>query len=135
MLSPATFSCRRCGACCRVPGYVALAPGEPEAIAGFLGLDLYAFTERYTTLTFNRKDLSLTEQEDGRCVFLQEDNTCRIQPVKPAQCRGFPFLWRSKALDKACPALAGGGDAAPPEEGRAAPVGGAASSLPLRARV
>lgn len=119
MVDPATFRCRRCGACCRVPGYVALAPGEPEAMAAFLGLDLYAFTERYTTLTYNRRDLSLTEQEDGSCVFLQDDNACRIQPVKPAQCRGFPFQWRSKTLDKECPALAGSGDAAPPGEGGA----------------
>jgi len=105
MVDPATFRCRRCGACCRVPGYVALAAGEPEAIAAFLGVDVYAFTERYTALTFNRRDLSLVEGEDGRCVFLQADNACRIQPVKPAQCKGFPFLWRSKRLGQACPAL------------------------------
>jgi len=107
---PATFRCRRCGACCRVPGYVALAPGEAEAIAAFLGLDVYAFTERYTALTFNRRDLSLIEGEEGRCIFLQDDNTCRIQPVKPAQCKGFPFLWRSKQLERACPALREGAE-------------------------
>ena len=105
MVDPATFQCRRCGACCRVPGYVALETGEAEAIAAFLGLDVYAFTERYTVLTWNRSVLSLTEQEDGRCVFLQDDNSCRIQAVKPAQCRGFPFLWRTKALERHCAAL------------------------------
>ena len=105
MIDPATFRCRCCGACCRVPGYVALEPGEPEAIAAFLGLDVYAFTERYATLTFNRHDLSLVEAEEGRCVFLQDDNACRIQPVKPAQCKGFPFTWRSRTLEQCCPAL------------------------------
>lgn len=105
MSDPRTFQCQRCGACCRVPGYVALAPGEPEAIAAFLGLDVYAFTGRYTALTYTRRDLSLIEREDGGCVFLQEDNSCRIQPVKPAQCRGFPFLWKSPGLVRACPAL------------------------------
>lgn len=104
-IDPATFHCQRCGACCRVPGYVALEAGEAEAIAAFLGLDVYAFTERYTRLTFNRKDLSLTEQEDGSCVFLQDDNSCRIQPVKPAQCKGFPFLWLSARLKRECAAL------------------------------
>ncbi len=104
-VDPATFQCRRCGACCRVPGYVALEPGEPEVIAAFLGLDVYAFTERYTTLTFNRRNLSLVEQEDGRCVFLLDDNTCRIQPVKPTQCKNFPFLWCSPRLQKTCAAL------------------------------
>lgn len=102
LADPATFRCRCCGACCRVPGYVALAPGETETIAAFLGLDVYAFTATYTRLTWNRRDLSLTEREDGACIFLLPDNTCRIQPVKPAQCRGFPFLWRTPALLKAC---------------------------------
>jgi len=105
MIDPATFHCVRCGACCRVPGYVALAAGESESIAAFLGLDVYTFTERYTTLTWNRRDLSLIEKEDGGCVFLQDDNTCRIQSVKPAQCKGFPFLWRSPRLEKECAAL------------------------------
>lgn len=104
-IDPATFRCRRCGACCRVPGYVALGPGEPEAIAAFLGMNVYAFTEQYAVFTANRRGLSLTEREDGGCIFLLDDNTCRIQPVKPAQCRGFPFLWRSAVLDKTCPAL------------------------------
>lgn len=105
LVDPATFQCRRCGACCRVPGYVALEQGEAEAIAAFLGFDVYAFTEQYTALTWNRSLLSLTELEDGRCVFLQDDNSCRIQPVKPAQCKGFPFLWRSKTLERECAAL------------------------------
>lgn len=105
MIDPATFQCLRCGACCRVPGYVALGAGETEAIAAFLGMDLYAFTEAYTTLTYNRKDLSLIEGEDGRCIFLQDDNTCRIQSVKPAQCQGFPFLWRSPRIERECAAL------------------------------
>ncbi len=105
MFDPLTFLCLRCGACCRVPGYVALEAGEPEAIAAFLGMDVYAFTETYTTLTLNRRDLSLSEKENGCCIFLQDDNTCRVQTVKPAQCKGFPFLWRSKRLEKECVAL------------------------------
>ena len=99
------FTCRRCGACCRVPGYVALGPGEAEAIAAHLGMDVYAFTERHTRLTGNRNGLSLTEQADGSCVFLRADNACRIQPVKPAQCKGFPSDWKSPRLRQTCPAL------------------------------
>ncbi|MCL2104956.1 MAG: YkgJ family cysteine cluster protein, partial [Kiritimatiellaeota bacterium] len=74
------LSCQRCGACCRVPGYVALGPGEVETIAAFLGMDVYAFTERYTKFMLNRRGLSLTEQENGHCIFLQADNICRVQP-------------------------------------------------------
>jgi len=99
------FTCQRCGVCCRVPGYVTLAQGEAETIAAFLGLDVYAFTERYTMLTFNRKDLSLIEQEDGSCIFLQTDNSCHIQPVKPEQCKNFPHRWKSAQLRQRCPGL------------------------------
>lgn len=105
LVDPVTFRCQRCGACCRVPGYVVLGTGETEAIAEFLGLDVYVFTDVYTRLTWNRRDLSLIEREDGTCIFLNPDNSCRIQPVKPTQCRGFPFLWRTAALVKACAGL------------------------------
>ncbi len=104
-----SFQCRRCGACCRVPGDVALAPDEAQAIADFLGLDVYVFTARYTALAQNRRDLTLVEQSDGRCVFLQPDGSCRVQPVKPVQCKGFPTVWRSPRLTSVCAALRAGG--------------------------
>jgi Fe-S-cluster containining protein len=100
-----SFACQRCGSCCRVPGYVALEPGEAETIAAFLNLDIYAFTEQYAIITGNRHNLSLIERPDGGCIFIQDDNTCRIQPVKPAQCKGFPFQWKTKQLKEICPAL------------------------------
>lgn len=99
------FECQQCGVCCRVPGFVALEHGEAEKIAEFLGLDIYEFTARYTVLTYSRDQLNLTEQEDGSCIFLQEDNTCRINSVKPVQCRGFPYSWITPVLDRSCPAL------------------------------
>jgi Fe-S-cluster containining protein len=100
-----SFTCQCCGSCCRVPGYVALEAGEAEAIAGFLGLDIYAFTAQYATITVNRNNLSLIERPDGGCIFIQDDNTCRIQSVKPAQCKGFPSQWKSKQLKAICPEL------------------------------
>lgn len=103
-----SFACQRCGSCCRVPGYVALEPGEAETIASFLNLDIYAFTEQYAIITGNRHNLSLIERPDGGCIFIQDDNTCRIQPVKPAQCKGFPFQWKTKQLKEICPALGPG---------------------------
>jgi Fe-S-cluster containining protein len=106
MRTPLTsFNCQRCGSCCRVPGYVALESGEAETIASFLGLDIYAFTAQYAAITVNRNNLSLIERPDGGCIFIQDDNTCRIQPVKPAQCKGFPFQWKSKQLKAICPEL------------------------------
>jgi Fe-S-cluster containining protein len=104
-ITPTSFNCQCCGSCCRVPGYVALESGEAENIATFLGQDIYAFTEQYTIFTGNRNNLSLIERPDGGCIFIQNDNTCRIQSVKPAQCKGFPFQWKSKQLTAICPEL------------------------------
>ena len=100
---PGVFECRRCGACCRWPGHVLLADDEVQAIADFLGMSVYAFTGRFTVLAVNRECLSLAEAQDGACVFL-EGNACRIQPVKPRQCRDFPLRWTVKDAHMQCAA-------------------------------
>jgi Fe-S-cluster containining protein len=79
-----------------------LENGEAEKIAHFLGVDVYEFTERFTMLAPGRTRLSLTEQSNGHCVFLEKNNTCRIQPVKPIQCTGFPYTWSSHDLLDGC---------------------------------
>jgi len=96
------FTCRRCGFCCSLSGFVILKEGEAEKIAEFLEMDIYDFTREYTILTRGRRELSLTEQENGHCIFLQDDNSCRIQSVKPSQCIGFPHSWTHKDLEKEC---------------------------------
>jgi Fe-S-cluster containining protein len=60
------------------------------------------FLERLTRLAANRQGLALTERADGVCVFLVAGNGCAIQAVKPRQCRDYPALWRSDALDRDC---------------------------------
>jgi Fe-S-cluster containining protein len=98
------FACRRCGNCCRAAGDVRLRAGEVEAIAALLGLDVYDCTARYTRVGADRSGLVLAEQGDGACVFLTADNACRIQAAKPAQCRGYPQVWRHAQLDARCAA-------------------------------
>jgi len=98
----AGFRCLQCGNCCRQPGYVRLRPGEPQAIARFLGLPLPEFMRRFTRLTNDRRDLSLTERADQSCVFLSPANRCEIQAVKPAQCRDFPHKWRYEDCESIC---------------------------------
>lgn len=102
---PHDFQCRRCGACCRVPGYVELLPDEVERIANFLGLDIYEFTSKYAILLSGRRGLSLASRSDDRCIFLRDDNTCEINPVKPRQCREFPGQWTEPELLKVCAGL------------------------------
>ena len=102
--------CRQCGNCCRVEGYVRLRPGEDEALAACLGLDVYEFTRRHTRLTADRRGLSLAEKADGSCVFLGEDGRCVVQAVKPAQCRAFPTEWSFAGYEEICAARGGPND-------------------------
>ena len=100
-----SFHCQQCGNCCRVPGTVHIASDEAGAIASFLSMEVYAFTETYTRLDDSRTRLVLLEQPDGACIMLTSDNGCRINSVKPQQCRDFPSGWRTPATVAACPAL------------------------------
>jgi Fe-S-cluster containining protein len=96
------FVCRRCGNCCKVPGYVYLTDEDVDAIATFLGMDVATFTDQYTRLTPQRRGLSLIEMEDGSCVFLDNGRDCRIEAAKPLQCRQFPFAWRYEKVQEIC---------------------------------
>ncbi len=97
------FKCARCGNCCRWRGYVRLKEDEIEKIAVFLNMSELDFTDRYTELTADRRNLTLIENEVGHCIFF-EDNppACRIEPVKPQQCRDFPLKWNFPGWEKEC---------------------------------
>lgn len=103
--SEVTYLCQRCGNCCRWPGDVIVTVAEIKAIAAHLGLDEEDFIQRFTKLSANRMHLSLIESEDGSCRFLEGQNVCRIQPVKPEQCRGFPNRWRFDGWREICEAI------------------------------
>ena len=96
------FVCRRCGKCCRESGYVHLTDGDIDSLAKFLEMDVGCFTERYTRLTCHRQGLSLTEHDDGACIFLEEGGDCRVEAAKPQQCRQFPFTWRYADVQHIC---------------------------------
>ena len=98
------FHCLRCGNCCRWPGYVRIAEAETEEIARFLNLGTTEFTTRYTVLMADRTGLSLIENTAGHCIFFDESAGCRIQPVKPRQCREFPTGWNFPGWERECAA-------------------------------
>ncbi|MCX7868721.1 MAG: YkgJ family cysteine cluster protein [Terrimicrobiaceae bacterium] len=102
---PPFLRCVRCGNCCRWPGWVRVSAEEADAIAGFLGLDPREFIASHTRLRPARDGLALVEKPDGSCVFLEGANVCLIQPVKPAQCRGFPNLWTFPGWREMCHAV------------------------------
>jgi Fe-S-cluster containining protein len=98
------FACQRCAACCKWPGEVVLLESEVVPIAAHLGLDPDDFVARFTRLRANRQGLTLIEKPNGECILL-EGNHCRINPVKPHQCRGFPNKWNFPGWRNHCEAI------------------------------
>ncbi|MDX9978978.1 MAG: YkgJ family cysteine cluster protein [Lentisphaeria bacterium] len=98
------YVCTRCGACCQWEGYVRLSEEEVDTIAEFLGMAVEQFVARYTTVTADRRSLTLIERGDGACIMLTGENRCRINPVKPYQCQAFPNIWNFPGWQEECEA-------------------------------
>ena len=96
------FKCTQCGNCCSgAPGYVWVTRKEIQQIAEYLGRDDGWLTERELRRVGFR--YSLTELADGDCIFLERRDgriTCLIHPVRPTQCRNWPF-WNSNLKSRA----------------------------------
>lgn len=97
------YDCQRCTACCRWPGYVAVTEREIKEIARHLGTTEDSFIQNHTRLQPNRKGLALLDKPNGECAMLEGIN-CRIQPVKPKQCRQFPNEWNFPGWRDSCEA-------------------------------
>jgi len=83
------FQCQPgCTECCTQRGFVYLAEGDAGRIADFLGMPLAEFERRFVYRTARR--VRLRVPRDTQCWFLREGG-CSIHPVKPVQCRIFPF--------------------------------------------
>lgn len=98
------YVCQRCTACCKWPGDVRIEVDEVSHIAQFLGLTADEFVDRFTRLRTNRQGLSLIEKENHECIML-DGNVCRIHPVKPEQCAGFPNKWNFPGWRQVCEAI------------------------------
>ena len=72
-------------------------------MANHLGLTAEDFIQQHTQLAPDRRGLMLLEHKNGACEFLDGDD-CRVQAVKPQQCRDFPNLWNFPGWQKDCQA-------------------------------
>ena len=77
---------------------------EITRLAIFLKLDEREFIDRYTRVRWFRTGLALADKPNGECVFL-DGQDCRVQDVKPQQCRDFPNLWNFPGWEKECRAI------------------------------
>lgn len=87
--------CAQCGGKCCIgeSGYIFLSAGEMRAIAEFLELDFDDFTRRFIRKVGAQYSLNEKPHPSGfACVFFDEaSKRCGIYPVRPKQCRTFPF--------------------------------------------
>ena len=81
-----------------------VSDSEIDAIAAWLEMPSGRFIEEYTTLMPDRRGLTLIEKPDGSCIFLEDGEPCgcRINPVKPKQCDGFPSRWSFPGWEAEC---------------------------------
>ena len=89
------FKCTECGQCCTgSPGYAWVTEEEIEAIANYLSISKEKFCQKYIRIVDGRFSLieqrSPTNPKDYDCVFLK-DKKCQVYPVRPKQCRTFPW--------------------------------------------
>jgi Fe-S-cluster containining protein len=106
------FSCTRCGHCCTgAPGFVWVNDEEIKAIAAHRGETVEEATGLYTYIA--RRGRTLRDNAGGDCVFYDREQGCTIYPVRPRQCRTWPF-WHSnveteEAWQQTCKVCPGSG--------------------------
>ena len=115
------FRCTRCGNCCTgEPGFVWVDDDEIRSIAEYRGEPLDHVLGLHTRLA--KSGRTLREKPNGECVFYDRMAGCTIYPVRPKQCRTWPF-WPSNVQSREswentcqiCPG-AGQGELIPAEE-------------------
>ena len=106
------FKCTRCGNCCTgEPGFVWVNDEELAAIADYRNEPVEEAATLYTSAVGT--DRTLREKPNGDCVFYDRSAGCTIYPVRPRQCRTWPF-WESNvaspvAWQKTCEVCPGSG--------------------------
>lgn len=85
------FECTQCGNCCTgSPGYVWVDEEEVRAIAAYLQRPIGEI--RLLETRPAPGGISLREHLNGDCTFLDpQSRQCRVYPVRPKQCRTWPF--------------------------------------------
>lgn len=104
------FECTQCGKCCAGPveGYVWLNLEELQALAEFLGKPVKEVQDQCIRFVGSRMTI-LEERRTKDCIFLTRDAAgragCSVYPVRPAQCRTWPFWPRNlRGVDAWCEA-------------------------------
>ncbi len=109
------FECTQCGNCCKIHGkyaYVYMREDEVTAIADYLQLSEEKFREQHCE---EDEGWTIIKMDEPACPFLDEQNRCKIYPVRPKQCATWPFwdenlkeaIWNGPVKD-CCPGIGKG---------------------------
>jgi len=84
------FSCQAgCGACCKVPGRVDVTEADIKNMANHFGMKEKKFISIF--LKKSKDGAVLEERDDNSCIMLGKTGACNVYPVRPIQCRTYPF--------------------------------------------
>jgi Fe-S-cluster containining protein len=110
------FECHACGGCCSGPGegYIWVTKPEIQMIADFMKMTVGRLRQEYLKRVGLRTTI-IEHRTTKDCMFLQDsagEKRCMIYPVRPSQCRNWPFwpenlrspnAWNQAA--KKCPGI------------------------------
>lgn len=78
------FQCKSCGVCCRdQPSDISLKEQQRIEAKGFVD---------FLEAPNDPQNRNIRRKKDGSCIFFTEQNTCKIQDVKPSICILEPFI-------------------------------------------
>jgi len=89
------FECNQCGRCCSGPGegYIWVTRPEIKFIADFLKMPVSQLRHKFLRRVGLRTSI-IEDTASKDCIFLQNaagQKQCSIYPVRPNQCRTWPF--------------------------------------------
>ena len=87
------FECQPdCGKCCDQPGGVVfLARHDAERLAKHHEMEVQDWLDRDCTRSQNGRYVLRSREQDGICIYLNDDKSCSVYKAKPDQCSAFPW--------------------------------------------
>ena len=99
--TPIRFKCTECSQCCYGGKYAYVRASEQEIqnITSFLQIDTETFRNNYLVklvdhgygIRMKQSTQAKVLGKQGHCVLLNNEGKCSVYPVRPTQCRTYPF--------------------------------------------
>ncbi len=99
--TPIRFKCTQCSQCCYGDkyAYVRANSQEIEEIVAYMNVDTKIFKRDYLIklvdhgygIRMKKSNLIEVIKAKGYCILLNKKGKCSIYPVRPTQCRSYPF--------------------------------------------